>query len=482
MISSIFYLYFVFSFIFVKSKDIITIPFYNIKNITTNYMESSSKKYFIDELIYSTLHSIIKIGEPEKEINVFISNQNYYIFLTSENQTDIKSNNNYYKFENSRTFENLSSSGKLYIKSKNDIRIKEKIKLNILNYENNETREIQIDDLNIILPEENKNKNKTKHKIYNLNIGLNTIYIHKNNNDNYNYTFLYQLQKLNIINNYYFSLIFKKGRNKNGQNLYNTDALINTNAELIIGDFPHKYKPYLLDEAQLITIKSKYLFWTLYFTNVYYYINENDEKQIINNLNSEIIFSDFLITAPINYFTYINKHYFQNYFLENICKTDYSGDLLFIFCFANNFTFDDLQKFPTLYFQHDELNFTFELTYEDLFIEKDNKYWFLIVFESFYEINKWLLGNIFLRKYYFVFNQESRTIGFYNLNIKTIKETNDEKNPTFEYYYIIILFGCILSAFVGFIIAKFIYKKVSKKIKASELKDKIYEINDNEII
>ena len=137
MISSIFYLYFVFSFIFVKSKDIITIPFYNIKNITTNYMESSSKKYFIDELIYSTLHSIIKIGEPEKEINVFISNQNYYIFLTSENQTDIKSNNNYYKFENSRTFENLSSSGKLYIKSKNDIRIKEKIKLNILNYENN---------------------------------------------------------------------------------------------------------------------------------------------------------------------------------------------------------------------------------------------------------------------------------------------------------------------------------------------------------
>ena len=224
--------------------------------------------------------------------------------------------------------------------------------MNILNYENNETREIQIYDLNIILPEENKNKNKIKHKIYNLNIGLNTIYIHKNNNDNYNYTFLYQLQKLNIINNSYFSLLFKKGRNKNGQNLENADELINTNAELIMGDFPHNYKPYLLDEAQLVTIKSKYLFWNLYFTNVYYYINKNDEKQIINTLNSEIIFSDFLITAPINYFTYINKHFFKNIFQKIFAK---------LIIVENYYLFFVLQKISQLMIYKNFLHYIFNM-------------------------------------------------------------------------------------------------------------------------
>ena len=100
---------------------------------------------------------------------------------------------------------------------------------------------------------------------------------------------------------------------------------------------------------------------------------------------------------------YINKHFFEKYVNENICHTEYSGKFLIIYCDkSEKFNINNLQKFPTIYFEHDELNYTFELTYEDIFIEQDNKYWFLICFESYYEAEKWVLGSIFLRKFHLI--------------------------------------------------------------------------------
>ena len=420
----------------VNANNIINIPlktfqkipndfyiFDNDKSINNNKdnNNSNSKKYFIDQLIDSSLYSIIKIGEPEYKIKIIPSTQNPYISMTyqfiEQNGENIKYE---YDFHKSKTYKNISSAGSYFIRSYRDIKAIEKIKINLLNYNNNITKEINIDDMNFILEADNwtKKKNTDKTKIYNLNIGLQILYDNKNTYEKYNYSFIYQLKKKKIINNYHWSVFFEKGKNKNGKNLYNVNDLINTNAELIIGDYPHKYRPNILDENQLITIKSNHLFWNLYFSNIYYFSNDKiNKKQIISCPNAELSFNSFLINAPMSYYTYINKHYFKKYIDDNLCHYRYSGELLILYCDkSEKFNINELEKFPTLYFQHDELDYTFELTYEDLFTDKDNKFWFLVCFESYYEIDRWILGNIFLRKYYFVLNQDSKTIGFYNLN------------------------------------------------------------------
>ena len=421
----------------------------------------------------------MKIGDPESIIKAYISMENPYIVISSKFISATEKNINYnYNINKSITFKNISKTGKVYIKSVNDMKVKEKLKIEILNYQNNNLKEIAVDDLNLILPIIRENNDKDKIKIYTLNIGLDILIDNNNTLQKDKYSLIYQLLQKNIIKDSHWSIFYKKGNNTSGTNLYNLNELINTKAELIIGDYPHNYKPYLLNEKQLTTIKSKYAKWDLYFTTIYFY-NSNDEKQFLKLPNAELSINEFYIGGPISYYVIINKYFFEKYINENICHTGYSGQFLIIYCDkSERFSVSDLQKFPTIYFEHDELNYTFELTYEDIFIEQDNKYWFLICFESYYETDKWSLGSIFLRKYNFVFEQKTRTIGFYNMNTAQ-KEMKEEKSTWNLGYRIIlyIVYGIVL-IFIGFLIAKQYYKKNKKK--ANELDENhIKGENDN---
>ena len=58
------------------------------------------------------------------------------------------------------------------------------------------------------------------------------------------------------------------------------------------------------------------------------------------------------------------------------------------------------KSYPTIYFFSVNLNYTFTLTSEDLFLEKDDKLYFMI-FSKNENINNWRLGEIFLKKYFF---------------------------------------------------------------------------------
>ena len=88
-----------------------------------------------------------------------------------------------------------------------------------------------------------------------------------------------------------------------------------------------------------------------------------------------------------------------------------------------------MESFPDLFFEKKEFETIFNLTYEDLFIldESNNKYIFLILNSR---LNKnWILGSVFLRKYQFTFNTDSKTIGYYksmNENIDENENINDD--------------------------------------------------------
>ena len=88
------------------------------------------------------------------------------------------------------------------------------------------------------------------------------------------------------------------------------------------------------------------------------------------------------------------------------------------------------------------------------------KYYFNVIFpEETYLNNNWYLGLPFLRRYQFIFNYDSKTIGFYNENYKGEgnSETNTESNSS-SYFkitiQIIIVIVLVILIFVAFIIGR----------------------------
>ena len=151
------------------------------------------------------------------------------------------------------------------------------------------------------------------------------------------------------------------------------------------------------------------------------------------------------------------------------------------------------EKFPTLYFYHMDYNYTFELTHKDLFQIRGDKKYFLIIFDS--DSNyPWKFGKIFLQKYLFNFDTDSKTIGFYtdlnndsNYNESEEIDNNsnsnsDDNNNKSLNFYLWILWGVLLliTGIGCFFLGKILYDKNRKK-RANELDDDYeYKQNNNE--
>ena len=110
--------------------------------------------------------------------------------------------------------------------------------------------------------------------------------------------------------------------------------------------------------------------------------------------------------------------------------------------------------------------YTFVLDYNDLFLEKDGKYFFKIIFDKNNKM-QWKLGKPFLSKYTLYYDYEAKTIGFYNQDLSS-KKGKKILNVFLNIFYVIII--CVFG-FLGFYYGKKAYDKVRKK--------KIYEIDDN---
>ena len=148
-----------------------------------------------------------------------------------------------------------------------------------------------------------------------------------------------------------------------------------------------------------------------------------------------------------------------------------------ISCNKKKFTIKDIKELPTIYFYHYNFNYTFEMTYKELFKEINNNIFFLIL-NNIGTVNKdiWKLGKIFLYKYHFSFNQDSKKIVFYNIksnsNLKRNKEKENLKNKNkFNINFIFFLFYIICLFFVIYILNKIIKK--SRKMRVNELHDEL---------
>ena len=99
-----------------------------------------------------------------------------------------------------------------------------------------------------------------------------------------------------------------------------------------------------------------------------------------------------------------------------------------------------------------------------------------------FQKDRWVLGNTFMRKYQFVFNLESKEIGFYNPNLE--KKNNDKENPKDSskvvLYIILAVALVIILIGIGIFIKMKFYPSKKKKQRANELDDDFeYESQKN---
>ena len=111
------------------------------------------------------------------------------------------------------------------------------------------------------------------------------------------------------------------------------------------------------------------------------------------------------------------------------------------------------------------------MEHNDLFKVIGDKKYFLIVYDLFRPYF-WLFGKIFLEKYSFNYDMESKKIGFYKGAINTNKE-----NSNILLINLIWLVIAITIGIAAFFIGKKLFNKIRKK-RANELDDDYdYQIN-----
>ena len=432
---------------------------------------------FINDLQERRLYSELKIGESNLEIKLFLSMSHPFFAITPIHFENKENNlNSKYDFKESKSFKNITCPQKYFIESKKDIKAKETFKITLFNFNNKQFNEKSIEDMDIILGINDQYKQKK----YLVNLGLELI-IKNQDIDKQEYNFIYQLKSRNIIDDYYITYIFDKGKNNNGQNLYNSDELFNSKGKIIIGDLLNYYQNNNSSKSQLVSIysssaDSSLLHWAIKFNNIYYIFGDKKENEIYKIVNFDI--NSFMISAPKSYQYNIKFQFFNNYITKGICHL-YS-DLGFetYYCDKSElFTISNLKAFPPIFLQSNELQYTFELNYEDLFTEKDGKFWFLITFPTFNDISEWYFGILFLRKYNFLFNYDSKIISFYNPNLpKEEKEQNkidvsSSNNKTIKIFIIIIVILSVFSVGLGIYIAKICFENKKNKVRLNELND-----------
>ena len=270
--------------------------------------------------------------------------------------------------------------------------------------------------------------------------------------------------------------------------------------ELIIGAAPHETDTGYYNESDFITVSNyvdeyyytdmwdgKYINFTLHFKNVFFFLNNNniDENKIyVNTTESDKASIDFeigLTKCPFQYYTLIKSVFFQQYITTNACKeTTISGGFYGILCDKNKLNAKDFyEKFPTIYFEHLDFNYTFTLDSNDLFIEKDGFLYFGLVSQN-EKLNNWRFGQPFLKKYRLVFNHDRKSIGYYIKHKE--KEYTPEKIKSKVSLGMILLIAGIALLIVETIIAVVCIKKykcLNRKKRANELMDDNYDYSSN---
>ena len=433
------------NFFLTKSESVITLPL-KIDSI------KDEKNFDITQLETSKIYTEISVGNPNQKIKLYLSFSFYLTFIFTEQA------NGAYNPINSNTYRNISKA--FYYSSPFEKGFKSNESLFFTTY-NNSNLEVENYSFDLIT-EINKNS-YLKGGI----IGL-KLFDNKYRGDPL-YNIIVQLKKRHIIESYGWSIKFDK----------------NGNGVLSIGAYPHEYDHQNYSTEYFKQILSGWratgVYWEIEFSNII----TGYGNYIESTTKCEMQIETGLIFGTDEYYKIVKKEFFEEKMNKSECyeetsTSSVSMNFKYFYCTK----YESIKEFKGIHFKNNDLDKDFFFDYNDLFIKKNNKYYFLIAFRPSTNVN-WIIGYPFFKKYEFVFQPDKKIIGTYIAYPKV--STNDNGNKTNTSVILLICLVCVLFVVIS-VLSIFLFKLLKKKLKkkrANELDDNFdYSppVEDNKII
>ena len=284
-------------------------------------------------------------------------------------------------------------------------------------------------------------------------------------------SFPYQINELEYTNNATWMIKY----NNDDEGIFYFGDIFNK--DISPGFNPEKYR-----KTNAVVFGS-YLSWDLTFSQII-----SDGVKISGPMQAFLDFNFGLISCSEEYYNHINNEFFNQYIKTGKCnkffynKENPSNQIKL----GNNFTYIvcdksiKIKNFPEIEFFHSALDYTFKLTYEDLFTEFNNKIYFLVIKEV-EKIERWKIGKIFFKKYNIIFDHNYKTIGIYD------DKYNKINTALIVFEWILAIFLVMVVLYLGYILYKRYrlnnYKLFQKRMKVEELEQNLDEIfkNKNEL-
>ena len=446
---------FLFHILFIQVfSNYVILPF-NIKKLNSSFLFSSTNYY-----------TLLYLGQPQKTIEMYLL-LNQYNFYLGKGLCRLNSISDYIPYE-SETYKNYSDNDYYVGNIKNVTNSTDNFIffINDLDLKKNVT----VKDIQFYYGV-NRFENLTvnNEKICGV-IGFNIYYSDPKCKENY---FIKILKQKNIVSSYAFSFIFYNNHTKN--TIFSKN---NKNDNFLIIGMNETEITKLFNTNDFRSIKVIKAYYWLILVDEIFLSYDNSTNEITNktliNTNTKVNFDnefDF-INIQKKDFIFIRDYFFEDYIKKNICMLNEDSSKIYYISCDINFK-EEMNKFPNINFMLRDINYIFTLTYEDLFIEFNQKIYFMIVNELFNTYD-WTFGNIFLKKFPLIFDYDKKSITFININTNI----NNGKDLKFEINYWMFLIGgtCIIVGICfGVIIGKVIWDKNRKK-HANELIDD-YEYN-----
>ena len=330
-----------------SKNSTIFIPFEQFPNIESS---SYDKNLFINENLNTKFVTNLSIGTPKliiptilnfEDTTSSIKPNDEYKSISSRDKTS----NSIYLPSKSSTYKNISSDNKRIFNKY--ILINETIRL--YNDINMKTFQ-EINDFQIYLRDDYMN-------------AFSYIDISKNKNN----FIINQLKEKKIINSSVISVKY----------------IDNFNGFYIIGNYPHIYDKKNYFKEQLISFsmelsngKNIDIYCKIFIS----WSESGKEKKINFQSASSFNINSNLIIAPQEYMNLIKNIFFNKYINNKICDYNIINVLgknyLVYSCIKHNEF--DITTFPTIKFNFNGNKYDFELNYKDLFMEKNNIFYFLV--------------------------------------------------------------------------------------------------------
>lgn len=366
--------------------------------LNTSYDDWKQEKLVFKNLFYNKIFTELNIGNPTKTLPTFIKSEDYCSYILPSSSCPVETE---YDSEKSSTFKSITDY---------DLDFKDFTDTCLANEEISLSTNIKDSKSN--LKSLNFNKFYYKKKTDELPYLSGAFGFKLQNKQNEEcQSFIENLGKETKDNQFTFEY-FDEDENED-------------NARIVIGDYPHEYNKSFYSTNEYVKIfmndsavKTKDDFH-LIFKEVYFYEDNriNSSRKIrINDeslLEASFIFEQNMFTVPIQFWNdYVS--FFEKYGAMGICGMSYIDErYASIECLKDYISKADLDiHFPTIFIEHNNTNFTFEFSKDELIREYGDKMYFMIAVDT-ENPYRWGLGKIFMKKYLCTFNAKEKSVGIY---------------------------------------------------------------------